>query len=647
MNKSNLPQKIIVSVLTVLVCCGIYACGVYVGSLGFGSGITADVMLTVFCVYYSLSVCALMRRKPFRVPRTPIKKLFRICFASAAVIYLFLAASIFFIGTSYSMIGSVQTVYLIFCVYSLCRMTYAASIRLEPSSDTATLDENRYQELYSAAKKAADAIGLSTGDLQINVTGGIVVSAIEIDGDIRLLVGAQLPSLVSEYELEALFTAELGLIRAGSVSFDSQIKKKFTHWNLAVSDEPGRFPNFLMAIQFRLLESRLSSELEAALILDESIREQAVICFGIPSDYVNAIAKITLFSLYFRSPRRIHYYDTPEPPRDIEEQLSADYRRFRDENAVRLDHVIRNTTSVGNSTPFSELLDHLSPDGKYDLFTEPISNAYICEAEDLLITASGDFADSVADEYTEQRAKDYLPAIESITEYEEQLSNGKTPGTFDALRAAEAYMVVGCPEKAEAVYGQILSESPSNGRACLEKGLLLIGSYDETAIQYFDRAIDDNRFCAGKVYTALAAYYGIIGDDRNASLYREKAEAFESADSTAKSRIFDISSAADLAPVRLDPDTLNEISGNLHKTVRNCAKKILMAGRELDGQYYILVFIRLKSELSDDARSSVISDVYLYLDSREEIFYLTDYDECPTVYEIADRSEKSVKIDTD
>lgn len=105
MNRSNSLQKIIVSVLTVIICCGIYTGGAYLGNAGFSTGITADVLLVVFCVYYSLSVCVLLRKKPLKTPGMPVKKLFRLCLSSAVFIYIYLAASVFFIGTGIQKIG--------------------------------------------------------------------------------------------------------------------------------------------------------------------------------------------------------------------------------------------------------------------------------------------------------------------------------------------------------------------------------------------------------------------------------------------------------------------------------------------------------------------------------------------------------------
>lgn len=92
------------------------------------------------------------------------------------------------------------------------------------------------------------------------------------------------------------------LIRAGSVSVDAGIKKKFTHWQLAVSDGQTKLPNFLLALQYRLIESRLISELDAASVTDNAARVQAAVCFGIPSDFLNALAKLTLFGLYIKNP---------------------------------------------------------------------------------------------------------------------------------------------------------------------------------------------------------------------------------------------------------------------------------------------------------------------------------------------------------
>lgn len=645
MNKSNLPQKIIVSVLTVIICCGIYALGVYTASRGFSSGITTDVLLVVFCVYYSLSVCVLLRKKPLKTPGIPIKKLMRICSASAVIIYLFLAVSVFFAGTAFGKGETVLTVFVVFCTYSLCRMTYVATIRLEPSSDAISIDRDTYPEIYSIAKRAAEAVGYGDRDIQINVTERVAVSTIDIEGVLRILIGTQLVSLVTEYELEALITAEIGLVRAGSLSNNAVVNKKYTYWHLAVADSPSQIPNFLLAVQYRLIESRLISELESAALTDESARTQAAVCFGIPSDYLNAIAKMTLFGLYMKSPPKKGYFDGTEPPRDMEERFLRGYIGFRDKYGKSLDTVIRDTTAAGFDTPLSEKISELSESGSYDLFTEPISRAYIAETENLLRTGNGLMSEILSEGYAEAREANYLPAKEITDRYESQLSDGNKPDIFDTLNAAEAYMTEGDTDRAEELYDLILSENPSEPCACLEKGaILLLDRYDAAGIQYLDKAIEGNCFSAGKVFRILSEYYGIIGNKKLSECYSAKAACYNVSEEKRKDGIFSVGKPEDFVPVSPDPEALREICARLKELSDGGAEKIFIAAREFDGEIYNVVFVKLRDEVPNEKKFAIMHEIYLYLDSRDENFYLTEYSEVSGVFEIAEKSENTVNV---
>lgn len=640
MNRSNLPQKIIVSVLTVIICCVIYAVGVYLASTGFSTGITADVLLVVFCVYYSLSVCVLLRKTPLKTPRSPIRKLFRLCLSSAVFIYLYLIASVFFIGTAYRK----AEMFLVFCVYSLCRMTYTATIKLEASSDTTGLEPDLYPELFSAAKKAAKAVGYDGDDIQINVTGGVAVSAIEIDGGLRLLIGSQMASIVNEFELEAMMTAEIGLIRAGSVSVDAGIKKKFTHWQLAVSDGQTKLPNFLLAIQYRLIESRLISELDAAAITDNATRVQAAVCFGIPSDYLNALAKLTLFGLYIKNPPKKGYFDDTKPPRDMDERLFAGYIVFRDRYASRLDSVIRNTDEAGFDTPLSEKIPQLSENGSYDLFTEPISRAYAAEAENLLKIGNDLVSEALSVGYNVARETQYLPAKEITDRYEALISEGRKPDLFEMLRAAEAYTATGDTEKAEQLYDLILSGNPDESCACLEKGKLLLQRYDSEGIGYIDLAVKGNCFCADRAFTALSEYYRIIGEKKMSEVYSAKAAEYENSESARNDRIFAEGGPDSFVSPSQDRDAIPEICGKLKELADGYAEEIVIAAREYGGEIYNIVFVKPLQSVPDNTKREFMHEIYLFLDSRDENFYLIDSPSVPELFASAEKSEKSVII---
>lgn len=644
MNRSNSLQKIIVSVLTVIICCGIYTGGAYLGNAGFSTGITADVLLVVFCVYYSLSVCVLLRKKPLKTPGMPVKKLFRLCLSSAVFIYIYLAASVFFIGTAYRKAETVQLLFLVLCVYSLCRMTYTATIRLEATSDTTGLDPDLYPELYSAAKKAAKAVGYDGDDIQISVTGGVAVSAIVIDGSLRLLIGSQMASIVNEFELEALMTAEIGLIRAGSVSVDAGIKKKFTHWQLAVSDGQTKLPNFLLALQYRLIESRLISELDAASVTDNAARVQAAVCFGIPSDYLNALAKLTLFGLYIKYPPKKGYFDDTKPPHDMDERLFAGYIAFRDRYANRLDSVIRSTSDAGFDTPLSEKIPLLSENGSYDLFTEPISRSYAAEAENLLKIGNDLVSEALSAGYDEARETQYLPAKRITDDYEAKISEGRKPELFEMLRAAEAYAETGETDDAERLYDLILSENPNESCACLEKGKLLLQRYDSEGVRYINLAVKDNCFCAGRAFTALSEYYGIIGDVKNSEFCSEKAAEYENSESARNDIIFSAGGDGSFLPPSPEREALSEICEKLKELSDGYAEKIVIAAREYGGEVYNIVFVKPQQSVTDNTKREFMHGLFLFLDSRDENFYLVDSASVPELFGSAEKSEKSVII---
>lgn len=111
-----------------------------------------------------------------------------------------------------------------------------------------------------------------------------------------------------------MLTAEMGLIKYNSLSVDTDLKKKYTHWQLAFNSETDIFPNFFLIFPFRLIESKILAMLEKAEDCDEKLKNNAVIRFAIPTDYLNGIAKLTRYHIFLKLPPAFSLYENPAPP---------------------------------------------------------------------------------------------------------------------------------------------------------------------------------------------------------------------------------------------------------------------------------------------------------------------------------------------
>ena len=146
------------------------------------------------------------------------------------------------------------------------------------------------------------------------------------------------------------------------------------------------------------------------------------------------------------------------------------------------------------------------------------------------------------------------------------------------------------------------------------------------------------------MFRVLSEYYGIIGNKKLSECYSAKAAGYNESEEKRKNGIFAVGKPDDFLPVSPDPEALREICARLKELSDGGAEKIFIAAREFDGEIYNVVFVKLRDEVPNEKKFAIMHEIYLYLDSRDENFYLTEYSEVSGVFEIAEKSENAVNV---
>lgn len=642
MKRNNLLHKFLIFCLSFLFSGLIYFFGIYLSRNGYSVESLTDILIVILCAVFTISFLFSFNTKNISAPKLSLKTVFALSYFYYAILFLTFAVTLFLCGLSYQLMPAVHFLFSLFAAYMIYRFIYAATIRLEAVTDCVELDQNEYVKLFEIARNAASAIGINE-KIRIFVQMGFPLSATSIDGEMRIIIGTHIPALLTEYELEAMLTAEMGLIKYNSLSVDTDLKKKYTHWQLAFNSETDIFPNFFLIFPFRLIESKILAMLEKAEDCDEKLKNNAVIRFGIPTDYLNGIAKLTRYHIFLKLPPAFSLYENPAPPRDFQERLLTEYNKMVLRSDGTLKNLILNTEEGGFGTPLRKKLDFFGLK-EVILDSASINQSYISEGENLLKLGNDLFADSIGGEYDKMRNIEYLLPKETTDKYESDIQTGILLEESDLLKIGIAYITISEYQSAEKIFDEILFRNPDNANACFEKGKLLLSQFNESGIAMVLKAPEQNRYITPRAYMALISYFRLIGDTENADKYCLKYRLIETKEEAYRSELLNIRSANDFSPVELSLSTLSDIKAYLRTLCsENIMENVILTCRKLSNQESVnIILVKMLSGISSELKDKIFYEIFFYLDNRNENFYLISYEQYPHLYHIARTSKNSV-----
>ncbi|MBQ7124762.1 MAG: hypothetical protein IJO00_00230 [Clostridia bacterium] len=643
MNKHSILHKLLIFIPTLIFSALVFRLG-----NNFPKGYLFLEYIAVFLITFLAAFnCVAMKfaRKKTNIkpPKFSLKKVFLLAKIYSVVIFLLLLFSLFFSGILWYELPLVSSLFAVFAVYMIYRFLFAATMTLEAASDCRELDRESYTKLYEIAENAVKSIGLK-GNIRLFSQWGFQPSATTIDNEIRIIFGTHIPAIVNEYELEALFVSELGLIKFGSITADSQIKKKVAHWQIAFFGGNELFPNFYLLFPYKIIEAKTIKMIKEAEEHDDNIRLDSVSKFGIPSDFINATAKLTEYEFFLKSPPTFSVFDLETPPCDFQQRLVSKFKNSPIKNYEKLNQLILNTDQCGFKMPLLEKLKILGTDG-FNLSSNAISQSYIFEAESLLKLGNDDFYYYIKESFNKSREKDHIPHLKLTQKYESDIQNGIIYNDTDRLEVALSYLAMAKPKEAEEMIDSILIDSPNMANALLEKGRLLLSRLDESGIELIINSTNYNKFIKQKAYFSIIAYYHLLGDTENKKKYLDIFEKSSEGEGAYYEEIFNISSSEDYSDTALSYEALEDIKENINNMPLEAVDLILLASRKIEDEEPVnFIFIKFSDSVSDEDIVSLMKKIHFYLDNREENYYLITDKQNEKIFHLARNSEKIITI---
>ena len=458
------------------------------------------------------------------------------------------------------------------------------------------LNASDYPEIYDIITKASKKTNYS-GSVQMVVSG--IGIAISLKGKkVYINLKAEEVALLTPEELFAVMIHEFAHYKNEDIKnrafFSKQIEiaekqdEIFSTLQLFTS----YFGNTIIEkiYTYDLFSSR-KIEREA----DQFVKE-----IGVSNDYINATAKVALFSLYSEYPWKEVCFDVYENDSPVTDYAIRNYNCFIQKVGQYSDkwHFTLNNelpARTDSHPTFAMRMHDLQVDN-YLINFNITESAYKQEQIKLLEKASSlaiDAFDEKKNDYKQIRKFAYDERIAAMKKYEEFDSEWNNLSDSELIECAQAYLFIN-DEKAKSILTEVVERSGSSF-ACYLLACYYAREYNDECIDLFKRSAVDSS-ATDEALSQLARYALKTGNQKLLDEYRE---SVVQKNQTAEEDIYQtLFTKEGLMPASDNyAEDVNEIREKLCEYWQEGADGIYLAIRETENQttvYYIAVEIAKK-----------------------------------------------------
>ncbi|MCL2061751.1 MAG: M48 family metalloprotease [Firmicutes bacterium] len=398
-----------------------------------------------------------------------------------AVIFLMFAAPIFLLIGAWIFIDSVAVMVIVIALSS-CLIGYIIYHLLpKPAAPIqGLLYPNKFAMLHRSIRKAASMVSCNL-PYSVYLENAPSVSISVRREKISIFIGKDILRLLNETELTTVMLHEFAhvlhgdhTIRNHAARLDNLAEIKVSITRLFAGQLFGVFVD--KASRYIAVSSKQSEEAADRIVAEKGLAQQ----------FINAMAKLTLYDYYLDALDSQSVYESEKPPSCIYQLI---FNNFLEAYAVHGEmwrKMCRQELPwrFGSHPACSERMKNLNiADFHIDfanLNEEALSQskaAYTYAAQ----LAGIDYAD-----WTEIRQINYVMPLKVIQHFEES-------GEADSLReVAEAYFSLCRYEDCLKIVQQILDANPRVSFALYTKGVILCDKFDDDGLDYIQKAVDIN-----------------------------------------------------------------------------------------------------------------------------------------------------------
>jgi len=620
--------------LTGLLVIGIFAVGTAWHAAGFDGTIIYSVLSWITVILYGISFfVAVPKKKSPKISSIKLTTQLRLSLGYQIFLFALLLATAFFSGTAQE---SPSAVFLVFVGYHVYCYLSTAFMTFDAMTEGEEIDENTYPAIFEAAKHSVQVAGLPK-ELAIRIffRSNFAVSAIRFDDELRILLGTHLPAIMNAYELEAVITAELGLLLGKSPNVDVALRRSISHWQASIKNDVMCFPNFFTVYPAMRIAAKAEQHFLSCAAGDETMRLGAANQFGIPSDYVGAYAKMIAYDLFLYAPSRQNPYEGEQPPRDFQECLIREYRDFIKTPMPLFKDAVRHYTPYGEAIPLHLRMETLGVQA-FTLERSVWNSSYDEESERILKIGNEDFAEDFEERYAERRKEHYLTPKAFTEQYDARVQENEPLTVTETIEAVSAFCAIGDPDRAEALLDDLLKQDPNQALASEKKGLFLLDRYDPTGIAYLEIAMRENIFSEERNLHKIRSFYRKVGDTEKENAIAKRDDTAEQREKSRSQAFSSITRAEDFAAPPLSAEILEEVTEEIRRQIGeylDTAYLVGCRGEALEGITYIT--IKTVTPAGSHQVALAMKRLFLYLDNRSELFCLIHLEDKPILEALA------------
>lgn len=496
-------------------------------------------------------------------------------------------------------------------------------------NDKTYVDEKDYPQLYSSAKKAANALGIN-GEIKISLLPECNSGIAKIGNTYSVQIGVILLDIINDDELYNVLLHEFS--HAANQAFYSN---KLAHYSNWLSESHQLLMSFLFL-------SKFFSGLDIAFLFNydiysytisiwfETEADKSMAKLGNPKAAASALLKLKYYELYDWQCEAYDFepYYLPEQQNEKPVTRTIDqYKEFE-----------KKYSSLWNKCAEKEILSRSASHPTLKMRFETIgatefrtidfkkSDALVTESKKAVEFVEKLLVEERADEYDDLRNANYIEPIETIKAWEE---NGKKIIAETYHEIINSLRFIGRTEEAIELCDRVIEELDAVGAcyATYTKAIFLMRRFDESGIDLMYSAINENSNYIREGLSVLGHFCCITGNQKELDKYREKAVELAQLHKDEYSQLSLLNKNDKLSTEKLPEELLTSILDYILQVSDDTIDDIYLIRKTISDNLFSSVFIiKFNKDIETQIKYEVLDKIFNHLDTCSDWqFSLFDY----------------------
>ena len=523
--------------------------------------------------------------------------------------------------------ASLQIYEVLLFVYLLWGLLCIWFGRKEDAQPTLEISEKDYPVLFDLVHQAAKTAGC-TMPVRVGAEGESV-SIFRKPKEIWILMDAVTCALYTKQELYTVLLHEFAHEFNTDTLQTMRLSRELQLWTNLPQGILTGIGGYLLNLPAGIITTESVYYDLFARKRKEELADACAARWGSAQILVNSLAKLSVWSFFEQStpvPELLAYseYAGEAPPEDLPARAVEAYRRILPEKRAQWRHRldVELPPRVSTHPIFRQRREAFGIED-YSFEDRETDPAYLREIDALLAMVGKAIAGRMAEDYEETRKFQYLERREWI-EKAKAVTDWSACTIDERIQMAKALAVLE-PELEEAVIQSIRRDEPGSPYGDMLLGSKRFRENDPACVELLYRAAEENDNFVEKAYQMIGDFALQNGDQALLDRYRAKvADAIQEARDSSDERTLRWNAQDPLLENDLPRELFEDIRSAILERTEGSLKHLYSVKKTFGEEACYYYFLEFPQSLEEDERSRLQHQVFLYLDCREEQFFLYD-----------------------